>query len=167
MNQHLLDALMYLLAAVLVAIAPFVVAIAVQGARYVTSKLHITLTVEQEHELERGLLAGIAQAAAKLRGKEGAGDEKKAVAIRIAKSIAPKAFGSLPAEQQEALVEATYVKLRPSLPSTLSTAPTNPPPASSSSSGGWLPVTDSQLPRELLRGEAKLPAPSITPKESP
>jgi hypothetical protein len=164
-NPHLLDAVMYVLAAVLVAVSPFVVAIAVQGARYITTKLHITMSAEQEQKLTRALEAGVAQAAAKLRNVADAGDRKKSAALATARSIAPKAFDGLSYEQQEALVEATYVKLRPSL-QTPSMLPTNPPPAgSASSSGNWQPITPSMLSPEMLRGNVPLPNPAISPKD--
>jgi hypothetical protein len=57
---------------------------------------------------------GVAYAALKLR--DAAGPQKKDAALTIAESLAPKAVGKLDDGQKSALVEATYARLKPSLP---------------------------------------------------
>ncbi len=57
---------------------------------------------------------GVAYAA--LRLKNAAGAQKRDAALNVATSIAPKAIGKLREDQKSALVEATYARLKPSLP---------------------------------------------------
>lgn len=59
---------------------------------------------------------GVALAAAKYKDARHAGEVKKGEAITVAQSLAPKAMQRLKPEQTDALVEATYARLRPSLP---------------------------------------------------
>jgi len=57
---------------------------------------------------------GVAYAALCLRNA--AGPQKKEAALSVALSIAPKAIKKLGEEQKSVLVEATYARLKPSLP---------------------------------------------------
>lgn len=74
----------------------------------------IKKTEETRAAVTWALEQGVAYAA--LRLKNAAGPQKKEAALSVALSIAPKAIKKLGEEQKSVLVEATYARLKPSLP---------------------------------------------------
>ncbi len=71
---------------------------------------------------------GVALAAEKWKDASRAGQVKKETAIKVAESLAPKATAKLTDEQKSVLVDATYAKMKASLPhaSTYSFTPEEP-----------------------------------------
>lgn len=59
---------------------------------------------------------GVAYAAEKWKDASKAGEVKKRDALATAESLAPKALGKLDDTQKSALIDATYAKMRRSLP---------------------------------------------------
>lgn len=107
-------------------LAAMLTALAVQLYRYLTERLHIARNEKTEAEIKSAIENGVLRAADQMRHITNAGLSKQRLAIDTAKSLAPKAFGSLPADQQAVLAQATYAKLRPSL-----ATPSSPPPMGS------------------------------------
>lgn len=95
---------------------PLVVGMIVQFIRYLSAKLKLTLTETQQQQLKFALEQGVAAAAERYRSNPGVGQVKAAFALDQAKRLAPDAMKKVAPEQQKVLVQATYAKLRPSLP---------------------------------------------------
>ncbi len=106
---HVLEVAVPLLA------TPLVVLL-VQGIRYLSAKIGFTLTEKQQTQLRFALEQGVAAAAERYRGAAGNGTHKAQFALDQARSLAPEAMKKVQPEQQRVLVEATYARLRPSLP---------------------------------------------------
>lgn len=87
----------------------------VQGIRYLAGKLNLTLTETQQQQLKFALEQGVAAAQERYRGK-GSGTIKQSFALEQAKSLAPKAMEKVPEATQKVLVDATYAKMKASLP---------------------------------------------------
>ena len=81
--------------------------------RWLGIKLDESRTAKATWAIEQG----VAYAAERFRNVNVTGQAKKAVAIQAAESLAPKALSKLDAEQKSLVVDATYAKLRSSLPS--------------------------------------------------
>jgi hypothetical protein len=111
MTEWLNNALAYALPIV----TPLVVGLIVQGIRYLSAKLNFTLTETQQKQLTFALEQGVSAAAERYRAT-GIGEVKASFALAQAKSLAPDAMGKVKPETQKVLVEATYARLRPSLP---------------------------------------------------
>lgn len=152
MSEQIWNAIGFVLAGTITALSPFAIALAVQGARYLAAKLRITLSEEQVQQIRFAAETGVARASDVLRNSTNAGAAKKAIAVKTAASLAPKAFGSLPADQQLAIVEGTYAKLRPSLQT-----PSLAPPGGSLFPAGTVLQVLSEAPTTAPRA-AKLPA---------
>jgi hypothetical protein len=108
----------YALGAALLAMAPAIGNMVVQGARLLASKWQYTLTAKQEQDIRFAAEHSVLATAARLAP----GTVKKLEAIETAKSLAPQAFGKLELAQQEVVIEATYQRMRPSLQT-----PSSPP----------------------------------------
>lgn len=144
------------LSAFLVATAVPLGLLAMNAARWFAARLKVTLTAQQEHEIQLAAERGVLRAADQLRGV-GAGAQKKALAIATAQSLAPKSFAELPVEQQAVLVQATYAKLRPSL----QTPSQMPPPG-----GSLAPPTLSFPPGTVIQVmEPAVPRPARMPTD--
>ncbi len=71
---------------------------------------------ENRSKLTWALEQGVALAAERLRAARNAGEEKKKIAIETAQSLAPGPMRKLKDDQKSALVDATYARMRASLP---------------------------------------------------
>lgn len=78
--------------------------------------LNIKMSEETRRAASWAMEQGVAYAAEKWKDANKAGEVKKRDALAVAQSLAPKALGKLDDEQKSALVDATYAKLRGSLP---------------------------------------------------
>lgn len=76
----------------------------------------IKMSAERRAQLQWALEQGVAAAA--VRFVSGQGGEKKELALRTAESLAPKAMKELDAAQKSIVVDATYAKMKASLPNT-------------------------------------------------
>lgn len=106
----------------------------------------IKKTEETRAAVTWALEQGVAYAA--LRLKNAAGPQKKDAALSVAASIAPKAIGKLDEGQKSALVEATYARMKPSLP------------------GSVFSMKGEDIPIDIvdMGGVRPLPAPSRVPR---
>jgi hypothetical protein len=106
----------------------------------------VKVTTEQQKQATWALEQGVAYAA--LRLQNAAGPQKKDAALSVAASIAPNAIGKLNEEQKSAMVEATYARLKPSLP------------------GSVFSMRGDNIPVDIVETAAvrPLPAPSRVPK---
>lgn len=73
----------------------------------------IKMSAERRAQLQWALEQGVAAAAVRLAK----GSDKKELALRTAESLAPKAMSKLSTEQRSIVVDATYAKMKASLPS--------------------------------------------------
>ncbi len=76
----------------------------------------VKVSAEQRAQAQWAVEQGVAYAAQKLRDARHSGDVKKGEAISAAQSLAPKAMGKLTMGQTELLVDATYARMKASLP---------------------------------------------------
>ncbi len=74
----------------------------------------VKLSVEQKRMAQWAVEQGVAYAA--LRLKNATGEQKKDAAIKVAKELEPRAMRSLDDAQKSMLIESTYARLKPSLP---------------------------------------------------
>lgn len=188
MNDTLANALGVILAAFLAALTPTLILLAKRAGEYLASLASLKLSEQQKADIEWAVRTSVdaAQEAGNtaLKGMVHKGAAKLELAKHTARSLAPKAIGTLDEEQLTEVIHAAVERKRSSTPSYslmpmgLSYAPTNPPPAaSSSSSGNWEPVSAIDLPDGVpkprpsmpepttLRGDIALPAPSRVPSD--
>ncbi len=71
---------------------------------------------ERRNQLAWAIEQGVAYAYERYRGKAASGADKKELAVQMAKSLAPKALEKAGDEQVSKLIDATYAKMRASLP---------------------------------------------------
>jgi hypothetical protein len=76
--------------------------------------LDLQMSKEQREKLDWAVAKGVSLAAERMRGATGG--EKQLAAIQQAEALAPKEMRKLSHEQKTAVVDATYARLRPSLP---------------------------------------------------
>ena len=81
-------------------------------ARWLGIKMDESRTQKATWAIEQG----VAYAAEKFRNMDVTGVAKKQIAIQAAESLAPKAMSKLDSEQKSLVVDATYAKMRSSLP---------------------------------------------------
>lgn len=134
-------------------LAPFVTALVVQAIRYITARMHLTMTDTQQKQLQFALEQGVAAAAERYRQNLGVGEVKAAFALDQAKQLAPDAMAKVKPEQQKVLVQATYARLRPSLPA----------PSMFSLPGDDIPVDVVDLSRQEPARVTPIPPPKRVP----
>jgi hypothetical protein len=81
--------------------------------------LSVKMTEEHRKQAAWAIEQGVAAAAERLRNSPHAGAQKKDLAIKTAETLAPQAMKRLDAAQKSAVADATYARLRPSLPHAL------------------------------------------------
>jgi hypothetical protein len=74
----------------------------------------VKVTTEQRSQAQWAIEQGVAYAALKLKNAQGLA--KKAEALSVAQSLAPKALSKLDDEQKSILIDSTYAKMKASLP---------------------------------------------------
>ncbi len=108
--------------ALMVSAAATLPPLAVAAFRLLMRKAGLVTTVEQEAKIRFAVEAAVAAAAERMRyAALGAGEQKHAMAVQMASTLA-KEFDVLPSENKSIVVDATYQKMRQSLP---------PPPGAS------------------------------------
>ncbi len=77
---------------------------------------NVKIEGERRNQLAWAIEQGVAFAYERYRHKAASGSDKKELAVQTAKSLAPKAVAKAGDEQVSKLVDATYAKMRASLP---------------------------------------------------
>jgi hypothetical protein len=78
--------------------------------------LNVKVSEDQRAKATWAIEQGVAYAAERFRNVNVTGVAKKQVAIEAAESLAPRALKKLDANQKSMVVDATYAKMRASLP---------------------------------------------------
>ena len=134
-------------------VTPFLTALLVQAIRYITAKMHLTMTDTQQKQLQFALEQGVLAAAERYGPNRGVGELKASFALDQAKQLAPDAMKKVAPEQQKVLVQASYAKVRPSLPA----------PSMFSLPGDDIPVDVVDLSRQEPARVTPIPPPKRIP----
>ena len=98
--------------------------------KYLFNLAGLKLTQKNEADIKFAAEQAVLSAAERLRHAViDSGEKKQAMAIHVAESLRPKAFGKLEPEVKAAVIDATYRRLRPSLQTPDSPVSSTPPPA--------------------------------------
>jgi hypothetical protein len=137
----------YLQTALLTIVTAVVGVVATKIALKLGDLFDIKLTDRQLAQIKTVAEHGVRAAFISLRA--GQGQQKQELAVRTAAKLAPKAFGSLPTDQQYAVINSTYAQLRPSLQT-----PSLPPGGSLSFAPGTVLQVVSEPPANIPRAPA-------------
>lgn len=76
----------------------------------------VKMSAERREQMQWALEQGVAAAAVRFKQGQGNGETKKQLALRTAESLAPAAMGKLDDAQKSVVVDATYARMKASLP---------------------------------------------------